>query len=207
VNASTEWTSLSGHPAVVAPRLLGAMLRNDRVVVRITEVEAYAGSDDPGSHAFRGRTGRNDAMFGPPGRLYVYFTYGMHHCANVVCADEGQPGGILVRAGEVVSGASVAVGRRGAAVSRRDLARGPARLCVSLGIDLRHDGANLASGPVTLEMPPAPTPRCAIDRGPRVGLRHAPDRRWRFWIMSEPTVSTYRPASRPRASRSDSPPS
>ncbi len=175
----------------MAPRLLGSVLRHGDVAVRLTEVEAYAGPDDPGSHAYRGRTRRNAVMFGPAGHLYCYFTYGMHVCANVVVGDEGDPGAVLVRAGEVVAGIEVARTRRPGS-SDRDLARGPARLCRALGIGLEHDGVDLSTGEVRLE----PGEQVAdVSTGPRVGLRQAPDRPWRFWVTGDPTVSAYRPAA------------
>ena len=183
--------ALDGHVLDVAPRLLGSVLRHDEVAVRLTEVEAYDGPNDPGSHSFNGRTARNAVMFGPPGHLYVYFTYGMHHCCNVVVGPEGTASAVLLRAGEVVDGLEVARGRRGS--SDRDLARGPARLCQALGIDLGHDGADLTTG--TLTLTPAGTPASHVATGPRVGLRKAAERPWRFWIEGDPTVSTYRPAS------------
>ena len=182
---------LSGPVLEVAPGLLGSVLRHGEVAVRLTEVEAYAGADDPGSHAFRGPTPRNAVMFGPPGRLYVYFTYGMHHCANVVTGEDGTASAVLLRAGEVVDGLEVARARRPGA-SDRDLARGPARLCRALGITLEEYGADLAVGPVTLEAGPRPS---RVATGPRVGLRDAADHPWRFWVEGEPTVSTYRPAA------------
>jgi DNA-3-methyladenine glycosylase len=185
---------LSGPVLEVAPRLLGAVLRHGEVAVRVTEVEAYAGPDDPGSHAFRGWTQRNSVMFGPPGRLYVYFTYGMHFCCNVVVGPAGTPSAVLLRAGEVVAGLEVARSRRGAA-SDRDLARGPARLCQALAIGRDENGADLIAGPVTLEPAAVPVPRARLSRGPRVGLRLAADRPWRFWVTGESTVSTYRPAA------------
>ena len=191
--ASAELAALLGGPVLdVAPRLLGAVLRHGEVAVRLTEVEAYDGADDPGSHAFRGRTGRNGVMFGPPGHLYVYFTYGMHHCCNVVTGPEGTASAVLLRAGEVVEGLHLARSRRPRS-SDRDLARGPARLCQALGLDRRHDGADLSVPPLTLE-PGDPVRR--YETGPRVGLRGAPDRPWRFWLPGEPTVSSYRPAKR-----------
>ena len=179
----TGWAE--GDPLEVAPRLLGAVLTHGGVSVRLTEVEAYAGPADPGSHAYRGRTPRNDVMFGPPGRLYVYFVYGMHHCANLVTGPDGDPGAVLLRAGEVVAGADLARERRRGS-SDRDLARGPARLCQALGIDLSDNGVRpqVARG----------EPVVQISTGPRVGLRHAADRPWRFWITGDRTVSTYRPA-------------
>jgi DNA-3-methyladenine glycosylase len=183
----------------VAPRLLGATLRHGEVAVRLTEVEAYDGPNDPGSHAANGLTPRNEVMFGPPGFLYVYFIYGMHHCANVVCGPEGEASAVLLRAGEVIDGIDVARSRRRGA--DRDLARGPARLCDALGIDLAHKGTSLLDGPVRLELS-APLPPVTISTGPRVGLRNAPDRPWRFWLTDEPTVSRYLPAKpRPRAGR------
>lgn len=182
---------LVGPAEVVAPRLLGAVLRHGEVAVRITEVEAYGGADDPGSHAFRGRTARNATMFGPPGHLYVYFTYGMHHCANVVTVPEGTPGGCLIRAGEIVSGLELARERRSGA-GDRDLARGPARLCQALAIDRGLDGTPLVGSSVGLE---ADATAVVVRTGPRVGLRGAPDRPWRFWIDGDSTVSAYRPAA------------
>jgi DNA-3-methyladenine glycosylase len=174
----------------VAPRLLGATLRHGEVAVRLTEVEAYDGPNDPGSHAFRGRTRRNAVMFGPPGHLYVYFTYGMHHCCNVVCGPAGDPGAVLLRAGEVVDGVEIARSRRPRSADR-DLARGPARLCQALRIGLAENGADLAFGDLTLELG---EPVTEVSTGPRVGLREAPERPWRFWATGEPTVSAYRPA-------------
>jgi DNA-3-methyladenine glycosylase len=142
-----------GSVVAAAPKLLGASLRHvteeGGVAVRLTEVEAYDGANDPGSHAFNGRTARNAVMFGPPGRLYVYFTYGMHFCANVVLGAEGDPSAVLLRAGEVVEGVELARRRRPRSTDR-DLARGPARLCQALGIDLRHNGATLDQEPLTL---------------------------------------------------------
>ena len=191
------------RPALeAAPALLGSLMRHrtgeGAVAVRLTEVEAYAGADDPGSHAHRGLTPRNEVMFGPAGRLYVYFTYGMHHCCNVVVGEVGTASAVLVRAGEVVEGLDLARARRPRSVDR-DLARGPARLCRTLGIDLSHNGTDLSSGDLTLELVRA-ADRGLVVTGPRVGLRLAPDHPWRFWLRDEPTVSAYRPAG-PRRSR------
>jgi DNA-3-methyladenine glycosylase len=184
---------LSGPVLEVAPRLLGATLTHGGVTVRLTEVEAYDGDRDPGSHAHRGMTARNEVMFGPPGHLYVYFTYGMHHCCNVVCGPEGQASAVLLRAGEVVDGLDTARGRRGRSTDR-DLARGPGRLCQALGIDLADNGLDLDG----LLLPGDPVTE--VSTGPRVGLRLAAERPWRFWITGEATVSRYVPA-KPRPQR------
>ena len=182
---------LAGPVLEVAPRLLGAVLRHGEVAVRLTEVEAYDGPNDPGSHAYRGPTRRNSVMFGPPARLYCYFTYGMHVCANVVTGPEGDPSAVLLRAGEVVAGLETARQRRPGARDR-DLARGPARLCRALGLTLEHNGLDLVHGTVRLE----PGARVeGVSSGPRVGLRGAPERPWRFWVTDDPTVSVYRPAA------------
>lgn len=176
-----------GPPLEVAPRLLNAVLRHGGVAIRITEVEAYDGAHDPGSHAYRGKTPRNAVMFGPPGRLYVYFTYGMHHCANLVTGPDGNPGAVLLRAGEVVEGLDVVRERRPRSTDR-DLARGPARLCTALGLTLADNG-------IVAQLEPGRHP-VEIATGPRVGLRHAADRPWRFWIAGDRTVSAYRPAKK-----------
>jgi DNA-3-methyladenine glycosylase len=188
---------LSGPVLEVAPRLLGATLCHAGVTVRLTEVEAYDGPNDPGSHAYRGPTRRNQVMFGPAGHLYTYFTYGMHHCANVVCGPDGRASAVLLRAGEVLEGIELARERRGRHHPDRDLARGPARLCSALGLDLSHNGLDLTRGALTLGEPVDPA---QLATGPRVGLRQAPDHPWRFWIAGDPTVSRYVPA-KPRARR------
>ncbi|WP_028645349.1 DNA-3-methyladenine glycosylase [Nocardioides sp. URHA0020] len=182
---------LAGPVLEAAPRLLGAVIRHDDVAVRITEVEAYAGADDPGSHAYRGRTPRTAVMFGPPGHLYCYFTYGMHVCCNVVCGPEGEASAVLIRAGEVVAGHDTARARRPGARDR-DLARGPARLCRALDIQLTDGGTDLVAGAVTVRLG---DPVADVSTGPRVGLRAAPERPWRFWITGERSVSPYRPAA------------
>lgn len=191
---SADLSLLDGDPLEVAPLLLGGVLSHGEVAVRLTEVEAYAGQDDPGSHAFRGPTPRTEVMFGPPGHLYVYLSYGMHHCANVVCRPEGRAGAVLLRGGEVIEGVETARDRRGPRITDRDLARGPARMCAALGIDLGLNHTDLASGPVRLRLPESPATE--ISTGPRVGLSGAADWPWRFWITGAPTVSAYRPAVR-----------
>lgn len=186
---------LLSRPATeVAPLLLGGVVRVGDVAVRLTEVEAYLGEVDPGSHAFRGRGKRNAVMFGPPGHLYTYFTYGMHTCANVVCMPEGVASGVLLRAGEVIEGAEIARERRVTSRKPSDLAQGPARLAVALGIRLDDAGTNLESGRVRLELPESPSPFAA---GPRTGVSGdggSAEFPWRFWVPGEPSVSPYRPA-------------
>ena len=181
------------RPSVeVAPLLLGAIVHGRGVSVRLTEVEAYLGEVDPGSHAFRGETQRNRVMYGEPGHLYTYFTYGMHVCANVVCSPLGTATAVLLRAGEVVDGIELARERRTATRSDTDLARGPARLVVALGIALTDNGLDLELGDVTLE--PAKR-RETYEQGPRTGVSGAggtADYPWRFWIPGDPTVSPYK---------------
>jgi DNA-3-methyladenine glycosylase len=177
----------------VARDLLGAVLVHGDVAVRLTEVEAYAGGHDPASHAFRGPTPRNAVMFGPGGHAYVYFTYGMHFCVNLVCGPVGQASAVLLRAGEIVVGLDTARARRPGARDR-DLARGPARLTVALGIDRTLDGADVTRGDSPLRVTRGTNvPNEAVRRGPRVGVSSAGELPWRMWIDGEPTVSTYRP--------------
>jgi len=213
-------SQLAGPVLEVAPRLLGMVLRSTTdegtVAVRVTEVEAYDGPNDPGSHAYRGETPRNAVMFGPPGFLYVYFTYGMHFCMNVVVGPEGVPSAVLLRAGEVIEGVDLARARRGQTAPQkvvvnhagvrkgplpkrlannpdRDLARGPARLCVALGIGREGNGADLLAKTSAIQLLDGPGFDGVPATGPRVGLREAPDHPWRFWIPNDPTVSPYRP--------------
>ena len=177
----------------VARDLLGAIVTHDGVVLRLTEVEAYAGGHDPASHAFRGSTPRNAVMFGPGGHAYVYFTYGMHFCMNLVCGPDGQASAVLLRAGEVVDGLDRARQRRPGAKDR-DLARGPARLTLALGVDRSLDGADVTrrSSPLRVHRG-EPVVDDAVRWGPRVGVNAAADLPWRAWIDGEPTVSEYRP--------------
>ena len=199
-----SWLS---RPALeVAPSILGAMLVSSApqgtVAVRLTEVEAYEGPDDPGSHAYRGRSTRNEVMFGRAGHLYAYFTYGMHWCANVVCGPAGEASAVLLRAGEVVSGLSVARSRRPSARTDRDLARGPARLASALGLGRTHNGLDLCDPDSPLVLLPSDGSPGPISTGPRVGLAQAADRPWRYWLADDPTVSRYRAhAPRRRSAR------
>jgi DNA-3-methyladenine glycosylase len=181
------------RPSVeIAPLLLGAIVTSRGVSVRLTEVEAYLGEVDPGSHAFRGETRRNRVMYGEPGHLYTYFTYGMHVCANIVCSPAGVATAVLLRAGEVVDGLELARVRRTTSRKDSDLARGPARLVVALGIVLGDDGNDLESGPVTLELG---EPVTSFAQGPRTGVSGeggSDAYPWRFWIPGDPTVSPYK---------------
>jgi DNA-3-methyladenine glycosylase len=217
----------------VAPALLGCVIEYETaeglVAVALTEVEAYEGQADPASHAYRGKTRRTAVMFGPPGHAYVYFTYGMHFCVNLVCLPEGTASAVLLRAGRVVAGADLAAARRTAPGPQgRDLARGPARLCQALGITREQNGADVCDpgsplrvrwpGPAEAGLPgarasgartgdgavtagpgPAELAGAAISSGPRVGVSAAGERPWRFWITGDPTVSVYRPYAPRRA--------
>ncbi|MFD0169739.1 DNA-3-methyladenine glycosylase [Streptomyces decoyicus] len=184
----------------VAPDLLGrTLLRNTPdgpIAVRLTEVEAYDGETDPGSHAYRGRTARNATMFGPPGHAYVYFIYGMWFSLNAVCGSEGKASGVLLRAGEILSGAPLAAARRPKARTTNELAKGPARLATALDIDRSLDGIDLCAGgtaPLSVlhGSPPAPE---LVRNGPRTGVGgDGADHPWRYWIADDPTVSPYRP--------------
>jgi len=169
----------------VAPELLGCTVTANGVTVRVTEVEAYR-EDDPASHSFRGRTDRTAVMFGPAGRLYVYFTYGMHYCANLVCGAPGTGAAVLLRAGEVVGGIEAARERRGERVPDRDLARGPARLAQAMGWDRSDDGTDMV-GAVH-----AGDSALAVLAGPRTGITKAADTAWRFWIAEDRFVSPYK---------------
>jgi DNA-3-methyladenine glycosylase len=193
---------LLGPVDVVARALLGCWVVTDRpegrVALRLTEVEAYSGQgEDPASHAHRGPTPRAAIMFGPPGRLYVYFSYGVHWCANVVVGPPGRGSAVLLRAGEVVVGESLARTRRPAARSARDLARGPARLTQALGIGPDDRGADLLdpSSTVRLHRGTAPGP---VSTGPRVGISLAQELPWRFWQTDAPSVSVFRAGGKSR---------
>lgn len=208
--AAAPWHELLSRPAVeAAPLVLGSVLTvrtpdggagvaPGTVSVRLTEVEAYTGESDPGSHAYRGLTDRTAPMFEAGGRLYVYFTYGMHWCANLVCGTAGTASALLLRGAEVVDGVEVARARRSAARNDRDLARGPARLAQALGLNGGDSGLELAVGGRAELVPGEPVDPARVRTGPRVGVagKGGDGTRypWRFWIEGEPTVSVYRPA-------------
>jgi DNA-3-methyladenine glycosylase len=177
----------------VARELLGAVVLHGDVAVRLTEVEAYAGEADPASHAFRGSTARNAVMFGPPGHAYVYFTYGMHFCMNLVAGPDGHASAVLLRAGDVVLGEEIAAARR-PGVRPRDFARGPARLTTTLAVDRDLNGADVVSARSPLQVRRGThVDEAVVQWGPRVGVSTARDVPWRCWINGDPTVSTYRP--------------
>ncbi|MEV6958271.1 DNA-3-methyladenine glycosylase [Streptomyces sp. NPDC051207] len=195
----------------VAPDLLGRILvRSDPdgpIALRLTEVEAYDGQNDPGSHAYRGRTPRNDVMFGPPGHVYVYFTYGMWHCMNLVCGPEGRASAVLLRAGEIVEGVEWARKRRLSARNDNELAKGPARLATALDVDRTLDGTDAcAAGDTPLRvLTGSAVPPDQVRNGPRTGVSgdggNGDVHPWRYWIANDPTVSPYR-AHVPRRRRS-----
>lgn len=194
---------LSSAAALLGARII-SQIDGQTVAVRLSEVEAYGGTRDPGAHSFKGKTARTSVMFGPPGFAYVYFVYGMHWCLNVVCGPDGQAAAVLLRAGQVVVGEQVARARRPAhrAVSAAKLASGPARLAACLGVTGQQYGVDLLDpgSPLRLQMPEAALPSDQILTGPRVGVGGAgADYPWRYWIATDPSVSAYRPApARPR---------
>jgi DNA-3-methyladenine glycosylase len=177
-------------PREVAPDLLNKLLVRGERIGRIIEVEAYCGEIDPGSHAFRGMTKRNATMFGPPGRLYVYFTYGMHWCANAVCGDEGEGVAVLLRALEPVAGLEQMRAARPRAARARDLASGPAKLCQAFSLDGTQDGADLvtAGAGVTVVDDGTPPPVVPGVSG-RIGLSAGADLPWRWYVPGDPNLS------------------
>jgi DNA-3-methyladenine glycosylase len=195
--------ALLSRPSVeVAPLLLDWRLshttEDGTVTAAITEVEAYAGTSDPASHAFRGPSARTQVMFGSAGRLYSYFSYGMHWCCNVVTGPEGQASAVLLRAGRIVEGVDLARARRGERVPDRALARGPACLAQALAIGRDQNGADLLDGGALGLRATEPAEPAAISSGPRVGVSVAHEVPWRFWVTGDPSVSTYKRSPRAR---------
>ncbi len=197
-------------PRSLARALLGRVLVHDepgsgRMAGRIVETEAYGGTDDPASHAHRGETPRNRVMFGPPGHAYVYFTFGMHHCFNVVCGRAGRPMAVLVRALEPLLGHELMAARRGRGDPRR-LARGPGALAQALGLTRAHDGLDLTHGPLWVANLPRARSGGGVARGPRVGVSRAVERPWRYWLAGSEFVShgprRILPGPAPRRARS-----
>ncbi len=204
MTAPIDILELLQRPATeVAPYLLGALVRHESpegpVVVRLTEVEAYLGpadsaDPDPGAHTYRGKTERNSVMFGPPGHLYVYFSYGMHFSANLVCRPEGTSSGCLMRAGEIVEGLELARLRRPTAKRDDELAQGPARLAKAMGFARKQNGIAALGGEVSVTLPEEPA--LNVMTGPRVGISGpggTAEYPWRFWLDGEPTVSKFKP--------------
>ncbi|MGY0063022.1 DNA-3-methyladenine glycosylase [Streptomyces sp. LZ34] len=194
------------HPAEeVAPKLLGAILTRETpegtVSITITETEAYSGTADPASHAYRGRTPRNAVMFGPAGHLYVYRSHGLHWCANIVTGTDGMASAVLIRAGRVIEGEDLARMRRGGKVESPRLARGPGNFCQALGITAEHNGTDLLTGASVTLSEGEPVPAALTRVGPRVGVSRAHDWQHRFYLAGDPTVSAYRlsPRAKPSA--------
>jgi DNA-3-methyladenine glycosylase len=193
---------LEAGPLRVAPFLLNKVLVHGDRAGRIVEVEAYHGTNDPASHAYRGLTKRTEVMFGPPGFLYVYFTYGMHWCANVVCGPDGEAAAVLIRALAPLRGIEAMRESRPAARRDIDLCNGPAKLCEALAITGADNGTDLLAlptkgrrgapastpTPVRLEDDGTAPPR-RPGRGVRVGISVAAERPWRFWVAGDPHVS------------------
>lgn len=169
------------------------------LTARIVEAEAYQ-EDDPASHSFRGRTNRTEVMFGPPGHAYVYFTYGMHHCMNVVTGSTGEGSAVLLRAAEPLEGLEEMARRRGTN-DPRALCSGPGRLCRALGIDRAENGLDLVRGRLLWLLEGAPVAPATISVGPRVGITSGTDRPWRFSVQGDRFVSRARPAVPVRGSR------
>ncbi len=198
---------LAVDPVLAARRLLGAAVTGRGVGARIVEVEAYGGPPDgpwpdAAAHSFRGPTPRNTVMFGPPGRLYVYRSYGIHLCANISCGPDGVAAAVLLRAAVVESGADLAQSRRGPLVQSVGLARGPGNLCAALGIWMDDNGVDVfdTGSPVNVQL----SESSRTSAGPRVGVSQAADRAWRFWLNGRPEVSAYRRSPRaPRVGDSD----
>ncbi len=184
-------SDLAAGPLTVAPWLLNKVLVRGGRAGRIVEVEAYHGANDAASHAYRGQTPRTAVMFGPPGFLYVYFTYGMHWCANVVCGPDGKAAAALIRALEPLRGVEDMRAVRPAARRDVDLCNGPAKLCQALGISGADNGADLLvvrPGAVRLLDDGTPPPK-RPGRGTRIGIKEATDKRWRFWVPGSRYVS------------------
>jgi DNA-3-methyladenine glycosylase len=181
----------------VGPDLLGRILvrrvgEGTLLTVRIVETEAYQ-EDDPASHSYRGRTNRTEVMFGPPGHVYVYFTYGMHHCMNVVTGSTGEGSAVLLRAAEPLEGLEEMAGRRGTN-DPRALCSGPGRLCQALGIDRAENGLDLVRGRQLWLLEGAPVPPSRISVDSRVGITSGTERPWRFSVRGDRFVSRPRPA-------------
>lgn len=182
----------------LAPRLVGALVHAGPVTIQLTEVEAYAGADDPAAHAYPGPRPRTRDLFGPPGTLYCYLSHGLHICGNVVCGVAGEGSAVLLRAGRVVAGLEFARERR-PGVPDDALARGPGNLGRTLGWTLADSGRRFGTDGLEL----LPGSMLPVVSGPRVGVSVAFGRPWRFWAAGDPTVSAYRRSPRTVPGRHD----
>ena len=189
---SMDWSELDGLSEEVAPKLLGSLLVREldgkRLVGKIVETEAYD-QTDAASHSYRGRTPRTEMMFGPSGHLYVYFTYGMHYCMNVVVGAEGRGSAVLIRAIEPLEGEKIMSQNRHG-ITGADVTNGPAKLCYALGIDKKWNGHDLTKPPLQLVLQP-PIPSGQIVQTTRIGIANAKDRPWRFYLRDNTYVSRF----------------
>ncbi|MEE2032220.1 DNA-3-methyladenine glycosylase [Rhodococcus chondri] len=189
-------------PEAAARALLGARIQVGEVVLRLTEVEAYGGPEDgpwpdPAAHSYRGRSSRNAVMYGPAGRLYVYRSYGLHHCANISIGPDGTAGAVLLRGGELIAGEQQARSRRTPGTPTANLARGPGNLAAALGLTLDDNGIDVFAKDTKLRVTlPHPREESEVVVGPRVGISVAADRPWRLWIPGGTGVSAYRRSPR-----------
>ncbi len=186
-----ELDALTAAPLLLGARIERRLPSGEQLVARIVETEAYLGAADAASHAARGPTPRNAVMFGEGGFAYVYFTYGMHHCFNVVCGARGEAGAVLVRAAEPLRGraAMAHLRKRAPEAPATELASGPGKLCQALAIDRTLNGHDLAKEPLRLRIDWGAEPAGEVASGPRVGIRLARDLPWRFWLRGNPHVS------------------
>ena len=186
----SSWAFLEDGAETAAPRLLGCYiireLEGQKLVGKIVETEAYDQAD-AASHSYSGQTPRTDVMFGPPGHLYVYFTYGMHYCCNIVTGKTGHGAAVLIRALEPLAGEKL-MSRNRRDLTGPDMTNGPAKLCQALSIDKRLNGHNLKLSPLQLEIKPA-IPKSLIMQATRIGISHAKNKAWRFYIKNSPFVS------------------
>lgn len=201
--SAADWPTLPRdfyrrHPTLVAPELLNKILiRDDGRAGRIVEVEAYAGSEDPAAHSFRGQTPRTATMFGEAGHLYVYFSYGMHWGSNAVCGEVGQGWGVLLRALEPIAGLDLIQAARPSIRRPHELASGPGRLSQAMGINKALDGADLVTNDRAIRIVSDRTPPSAEPVvGPRIGITKAVDLPWRWHVPNHRHVSG-RPARAP----------
>jgi DNA-3-methyladenine glycosylase len=183
------WKAFHQPAPVVAPQLLGSLLTHKGVTVRVTEVEAYTGVHDAASHAWRGKTKRNEVMFNSGGYIYVYLIYGVHYCLNLVCGSEGEPSAVLLRAGDITWGHEAARIRR-PGVADHKLASGPGNLCRALGIDLTQNGSRLGED-IELSLASGLAPQLT-KAGQRIGISLARELPWRWWLQNEKSVSRLR---------------